>query len=424
MVKKVFDISPPKKLEKKKVERFIPEKKPEFKISPPRSRMGKKLILIPLVLVIVGVIAYFSLSRAEIEICPETEIKIFETRLTVDKNITNIDFSAGSIPGVVFEETKTFPQEFPSSGEKSTEKRAEGVIRIFNDYQNDQILVAQTRFQAPLEKFKPSLEEDEEPWFKTVERVVVPAKGYIDVRVVADAPGEKYNIEPSTFSVPGLAGTPQYTLVYGKSSEAMSGGSEKDVFEVTQEDLEGAEKVLIEKATEETKNTLKGKVPEEFVTLEEGFKTEILEAFSLTEAGTELEKFTFQVKARTKTLFFKEEDLENFSKEFIATEIATDKNFDQETLKIEYSPEAIDLEGGEIMLSLKLKAKIYSVVDETSLRQALAGKSLTETQFFLQNQPEVIRAEVKLWPFWVQRVPENFDKIKITIAVDPSPISE
>jgi hypothetical protein len=424
MTKKILDILPPKQLEKNKIERFIPEKKPEFKTSPSRSRPRKKLIFIPLVLVIIGIAAYFTLSRAEVEISPEIEIKNFEAILTIDKDIKDIDFLAKSIPGVVLEESRTFPQEFPSSGKKSSEEKAEGIIRVFNDYQSDQVLVAQTRFQAPLEKFKSSLEGDEEPWFKTVERVVVPAKGYIDVKVVAYAPGEKYNIEPSTFSVPGLAGTPQYTLVYGKSSEVMSGGSEKDVFEVTQEDLEEAEKILTEEAIEETKKTLKDKIPEGFVTLEEGFETEILEAFSLAKAGTESEKFIFQVKAKTQTVTFKKEDLENFSKEFITAEISDDKSFDPKTLKIEYFPETIDLEGEKITLSLKLKAKVYSAINETILKQALAGKSLTETQFFLQNQPGVIRAQVKLWPFWVKQVPEDFDKIKITIAVDPSPISE
>jgi hypothetical protein len=424
MAKKVFDISPPRKLEKKKIERFVPEKKPEFKFSPSRRWPRKKLILIPLVLIIAGIVAYFSLSRAEIEIWPETEIKSFETRLTADKDIGSVDFSANLIPGIIFEESETFPQEFPSSGKKSMEKKAEGIIRIFNDYQGDQILIAQTRFQPPLEKFQPSLEKGEEPWFKTTERVVVPAKGYIDVKVVADSPGEKYNIEPSTFSVPGLAGTSQYTLVYGKSSEAMSGGSKKEVSEVIQEDLEEAEKVLIEKATEEIKETLKAKIPAGFVTLEEDFKTEILEKFSLAQAGAELEKFIFQVKAKSRIIAFKEEDLENFSKDLITAEVPADKNFDQETLKIEYFPETIDLEAGEITFSLKLKAKIYSAIDETSLKQAMAGKSLTETQFFLQNQPEVIQAQVKLWPFWVKRVPENLDKIKIKITIDPSPISE
>lgn len=420
MVKKIFDISPPKRLEKKEVKRFYPEKKSEFKLPPSGSRLGKKIIFIPLVLIIAGIAAYFSLSRVDIEIWPETEVETFEIKLTVDKKIENLDFSSNLIPGTIFKESKSFSQEFPSSGKKLIEKKAEGVIRVFNDYHLAQVLVSQTRFQPPLEKFKPSLGQGENPWFRTIERVVVPAKSHVDVKVVADTPGEKYNIESSDFSIPGLAGTPQYTVIYGKSFEVMKGGFKKEVPEVTQEDLKEAEKILIEKAAKEMRDILRNKIPAGFVILEENLKTEILETFSLAQAGSELEKFTFQAKAETQTVSFKKEDLENFSKEFVVSKIPAGKEFDQKSLGVEYFPETVNLEEGKTVLSLNLKTKIYSAIDEISLKRGLAGKSLAETQLFLQSQPEIIRTQVKLWPFWVKRVPENLEKIEISIIVDPA----
>ena len=417
MAKKIFDISPPKELEKEEVKKPLLEKKPKLKF-----RFGfpikKSLILIPSVLIGVGIFAYFSLSRAEIEIWPETEIVTFKTKLTVDEKIENINFLDSLIPGFIFQEEKTFSQEFPSTGKKLIEKKAEGLIRVFNDSQQEQILVAQTRFQPPLEKFRSPLETGENPWFRIQERIVIPAKSYKDVKVVADAPGEKYNIEPSTFSVPGLAGTPQYTFVYGKSFESMKGGLKKEVSEVTQEDLKEAEKILKEKATREIKEAIINKIPPEFIVFKKQVLTEILETFSLARAGAELEKFTFQLKARAETISFKKEDLESFSKEFVISKIPSDKKIDQKSLKIEYLPETINLETGKIVLSLNLEAKIYSAIDETLLKQGLSGKSLTETQFFLQNQPEINQAKVKLWPFWVKRVPEELEKIKLKISID------
>jgi len=422
MAKKIFDISSPKPLTTFRKEKPLTF---ERKVAPSlflRKKLGtkRKVVwgLIPLVLIIAGIVAYFTLPRAEIEIWPETEIKTFETKLTVDKEIENINFLANLIPGVIFEEEKTFSQEFPSSGKKLIEKKAEGVIRVFNDSRQEQILVAQTRFQPPLEKFRPSLEIGENPWFRTTKKIVIPARGYKDVKVVADAPGEKYNIEPSTFSVPGLAGSPQYTFVYGKSFESMKNGLKKETPEVTQEDLKKAEKLLKEKATREIKDVLRDKIPPEFIVLEKATKTEILETFSLARAGTELEKFTFQIKAKITTLSFKKENLENFSKEFIISKIPTDKKIDQKSLKIDYLPETINLEAGKILLSLNLEAKIYSDIDKVSLKQELSGKSLAEAQFFLQNQPEINRAKVKLWPFWVKQVPQELEKIKLKISVD------
>jgi len=418
MAKKIFDILPPEELKKKKVKEFPLEKELEFKLFLPKTRLEKSLILIPLVLIITGAVFYFTLSRAEIEIWPETELKTFETKLTVDKGIENINFLANLIPGISFEEEKIFSQEFPSSGKKLIEKKAEGVIRVFNDSQQGQILVAQTRFQPPLEKFRPSLETGENPWFRTRERIVIPAKGYKDVKVVADAPGEKYNIEPSTFSVPGLAGSPQYTFIYGKSFESMKEGLKKETPEVTQEDLKKAEELLKEKAAREIKDALKDKIPSEFIVLEGASKTEILETFSLDRAGAELEKFTYQVKVHSLTLVFKTEDLKNFVNALLSSEIPTGKIIHQESLKINYSLGNVDLAQGILSLSTDIETKIYSDIEEVSLKRALERKSLAEAKIFLENQPQITKAQIRPWPFWVEKIPATSKQIKITLNVD------
>jgi hypothetical protein len=152
--------------------------------------------------------------------------------------------------------------------------------------------------------------------------------------------------------------------------------------------------------------------------LEKAIKTEILEITPLARAGAELEKFTFQVKTKATILSFKKEDLENFSKEFIISKIAADKKIDKKSLKIEYLPEIINLETGKIVLSLKMESKIYSDIDEVSLKKGLSGKSLAESQFFLQNQPGIDRVKIILWPFWVKEIPENLEKINIKEIID------
>jgi len=411
MAKKVVDIFSP---------RFspgpTPSQKKKGKPFPLRRKASWRLVL--LVLIIIGIFAYFTLPRAEIEIWPETEIVTFEAKSKADTKVENIDLLAKLIPGISFEKEKTLSREFPSTGRKLIEERAEGIIRVFNHSPREQILIARTRFQPPLRKFQPPLEEGETPWFRTTERIVIPPRGYVDVRVVADVPGEKYNIESSIFVVPGLAGTPQYTLVYGKSFESMKGGLRKEVTVVTQEDLEKAERVLKEKARKETKRALENKIPPEFIFLSEATKAEILELFSLAQAGSELEEFIFQVRAKATTISFRKEDLENFAKEFIIFKIPADKRIDRESLRITYSPKDIDFEAGKILLSFNLEARIYSDIDKLSLKQKLFGKSLVEAQSFLQNQPDIKRAEVKLWPFWVRQVPRPLEKIRLEITLD------
>ncbi len=424
MEKKVIDIIPPRK--KKEIIEKIPSakgpsfkfEKPGLKITTPKFPFKKGLLIIPLILIIIGIIAGLNLAKAEIKIEPKTDTLTFKTKVTIDKSAETTNFLDKVIPGKVFQTEKTVSGEFTSSGEISKAEKAEGLIRIYNNYNTLQVLVATTRFQAPLEKFQPSLEEGENPWFRTTERVAIPAKGYQDVKVIADSPGEKYNIEPSTFSVPGLAGTPQYTFIYGKSLAPMKGGALEKTPQVNQEDLDKAKEELTARAKDECSESLKNKIPAGFDFLKEALEIKIIEASSSAKSGAELERFNYQVKAEAQTPAFKVEDLKNFANEFILSQIPENKIIHQESLKVNCSLADANLEAGKIIISLDLEVKIYSKIEETFLKRALAKKSVTEGRLFLEEQPEINEVQIKLSPFWVKEIPEAAEKIKINLRID------
>lgn len=419
MPQKIFDILPPKP-----PTTFREEKKPlvSKKVSLPKSfekkRWRKWWGVIPLALILIGAFCYFTLSKAEIEIWPETELLTFEGKATIGREVDSVDILKKVIPGKIISAEKTVSGEFQSSGKILKEKKAEGTIRIYNNYYLAQTLVANTRFQPPLEKFQPPLEKGENPWFLISEKITIPSKSYKDAKVIAANPGEKYNIPPSKFSIPGLAGTAQYALVYGESFEPMKGGYKSEVPQVTQEDLKEAQKTLEERALRDSEAALKEKISPEIVLLEGAQVSEILETFSLARPKEELEKFSFQVKAKSEALVFNTRDMENFVRDFILSQIADGKKFHQESLKTNYFPETIDLKAGKIFLSLKAEAKIYSDIDESNLKKNLSGKSLAEVKIFLENQPKITKAQVRFWPFWVKKVPQDIEKIDIRLRID------
>jgi len=347
-----------------------------------------------------------------------TEIKTFETKLTVANTAAKTDISNKIIPGEIFETEKLITEEFSSSGRALKEKKAEGVIRVYNNYSTlAQTLVVTTRFVSADGKL-----------FRSTEKVTIPGGKYeggklvasfVDIKVAADQAGPEYNIGPSTFSIPGFAGTDRYTKIYGKSFQDMTGGLKEEVPQVSQEDLEGAKKVLQERALKESETSLKEKISPEFILLEKAIDSEILETFSLARPKDELEKFKFQVKARSLALVFKKEDLEKFVRDFILSQIGETKKFSEKSLKLNYLPETIDLKLGKITLSLKLDTKIYSDIDQSNLKKALLGKSLAETKLFLENQPQITKVEVKSWPFpWIKNVPKDVEKIEIKLMLD------
>lgn len=426
MVKKVFDILPPEEIrqpaeKKEKKEVFLAEKRkwtlPKVSLPSFEDVTFKKPAIFFLVLILIGIFSYFALPKAEIVIQPETEISTFEAELTIDEKLSVADFPSSIIPGEFFEVEKQVSEEFSSSGITFKEEKAEGTIRVYNAYStSSQVLVATTRFVSTEGKL-----------FRSIERVTIPGghyeggklvSGFLDIRVRADQPGEEFNIESSTFSIPGFVGTPRYTYFYGKSFQPMLGGLKKEVPKVTQEDLDQAKNILIKRAEKEGEISLNEKISSEFILLEEAREQEILELFSSAQAEETGEKFIFRVKTRFLVLAFKEKLLEDFVEQFISFRIPAGKKVYRKDLKISYTSQSVDLKLGKIILSLTATAKIYSDIDENNLKKALAGKSQNETQLYLENHPQIIKAVIKFWPFWVKKVPQKEEKIKIELRID------
>lgn len=418
MPKKFFDILPPKKI---KIETKTEEKEKKVNFQKTKQKIFpfiiKKLIFVFLIFVLFFGLYYRFLS-VKIEIWPKTEVLTYKTKIEATDKIEEIKLETKVIPGKIFKIEKTITGEFPATGEIVKSEKATGTIRVYNDSQITQVLVANTRFQPPLEKFQPPLEEKENPWFRSLEKITIPPKSYVDVKVIAENPGEKYNIEPTTFSIPGLRGTPQYTFVYGKSFEPMKGGLLKKIAQVKTEDLEKAKNEISKRVIEETKSSLKKEISPEYYFFEEAIRSEILETLPLAKAGMETEKFNYQAKGSSQTIIFKKEDLRNFIVQFINSQLPPEKKLKEKNLKINLYFESLNLEAGKITFSVDIEAEVYPEIDFLVLKKKLSGKTLKESKNILEQSPQIARSEIKVFPFWLKRVPENFNKIHIKLIVD------
>lgn len=360
----------------------------------PKKKNFNFILLILILLFGAFSYAYFTLPKARIEIWPKTEKLSFETELKIDEKI-----------GKILETEEIISQEFLATEKFLKENKAEGTIRIYNDYSAEpQTLVPRTRFISA-----------DGQLFRTPERVIIPGRqqeggrwipGTVDVRVIADQPGEKFNIKPTAFVIPGFLGLARYHKIYGRSYQPMTGGIIEEVVRVGEEDLKKAENILQGKTTDACFAALKNKIPQDFNFLKEAVKVEVLEKIQDVKAGTEVEKFNFGIKVNCKVLAFKTKDIEDFVNNFIEKQIPENKIVVPKSL-------IIDKFFKEQALDLKISFGIYSAVDKDYLRRRLIGKSLIEVQDFFKNLPQINRAYVNFWPFWVESVPKNLDRIKI-----------
>lgn len=360
----------------------------------------------------------FLLARTEIQIWPETQTLGSKEKITVNTAPSTVSVSAKSIPGKIFEEEKTVSQEFLATGKVTKGEKAQGKIVVYNNYSTAaQVLVANTRFISSDGKL-----------FRTVEKVTIPGgtlsggklqPGSLEIKVVADQAGEDYNIGATTFSIPGFVGTPKYTAFYGKSFEKMTGGSIGEVPQVTKEDLDKAKKALTDRVLEEGEASLKVKIPSDYILLDGAITSEIISATSSAIVGKESKNFTYQAKAKLKAVVFKESDFKNFLMEIAVSKKPDGQKIQEESLKSgSITVDSIDINAGKISLSFDMSAKTYSDINEEQLREALNGKPIEEAQQIMSNQEGIVKAQIKSWPFWISRMPEDAEEVKIELILD------
>jgi hypothetical protein len=424
---RVFDILPPQKKQSElRVQKAEAKEDKQKKQEPPKIHQTEKkqfplwkkfFVLLIIFAALFVSLSQFVFNRSEIQISPKTDNFVLSDKLGVSTSKASVNVAAAVIPGKIIEEEKTVSQDFTSSGKTQEGGKATGRIRVYNNYSTSpQVLIATTRFISSEGKL-----------FRAAEKVTVPGAtsekgklqpGYADVNVIADQAGEDYNIAPTTFSIPGFLGTAKYTAFYGKSLEAMAGGFLGQGSQVTKEDLDKAGKTLVDMAKVEGKKFLKEKTSAELLYSEDAVSFEVMESSSTLQAGAKGETFNYHVKMKLKTVAFKKSDLDDFSKNLILSEYATQKSIKEGSLKDDWKVDSYDISAGKLTLGVSLSAVVYPYINQEELIAALAGKNLSEAQELVLSLPEITNVRITSWPFWANSLPQDENKIKIKVILD------
>jgi len=400
MQNKIYDIIPPKtdieiKSKKQKVQKnFFSKKK-----------------ALPLLLILILAGAYFLVdSKAEVKIWPKIRNETFNAQLVIDLS----GDSENSILGEVLRTEKTISQEFDSSEAKTIEIKAQGTVRVYNNYSvYPQSFIAKTRFMSDSGKV-----------FMCSEKITVPGKtkegdkwvpGSVDIEIVAAEPGPDYNIPASTFSIPGLKGTSLYTFFHAESSDPMEGGLISQAIQVSEKDLKEAEEILSEKSLSESRNYLIEKVPGDSLAINDLISSKVIEFIPLAQAGQKVDSFTAKTKAESSGIVFKKSDFDNFVKSILISNIENNEEVYLPSIEAEYSFLKKD-EDENIVLNLVISSLIYQKSDVDKIERHILGKEAEEAKKdILSNFSGIERVEIKITPFWKNKAPLKSEYIKTVL---------
>lgn len=227
------------------------------------SRWRRKIILSSAAILAAGgfILPTLIFPKFSIIIFPKIyTIALPALELSAETGVTAPNASARKIPAIRVEVEKTITQEYAASGTKFFRDRARGKVLLFNAFSSSpQTLVASTRLQDPSGKVFRLEKGIVIPGAEVQEGKIVPTS--ITAGVIADSPGEAYNIGPTEFRIPGFRGTPRYQGFYAKSEEKFSGGFEGEARIVLSEDLKRASENITKTLVEDLRSELEKRIP-------------------------------------------------------------------------------------------------------------------------------------------------------------------
>jgi hypothetical protein len=360
------------------------------------ERPYKKIAITFLVLaaLLVGVISYFSLSRAVIVLVPKETEKSKNFLAQVPLNATS---TATELNGNYGEKNLDIVKSFEVKNFKTEPGKARGNVTIINKHSKDQTLVATTRFLSPNNLL-----------FRLKNSVTVPAGGEVTAEIEADEMGAKYEIAPTTFTIPGLSADLQ-KIIYGVSKEAMQGGVRK-IGTLTAAEITETQKGVL--ATLDESIIKEINVDENKITL---FEKEIKDEKISAKDGDTVEKFTVTIKVRVKIVTMEKEKILAWAKNQYQKSIEQNEEIKNFNLgAVTYALEAVTPTLAQIRVALSaFTLGAPNLLDFN--KQKLYGLDAKGVRFYLTQFENIKDAEIMFSPFWVKTVPSLADHIEIRI---------
>jgi hypothetical protein len=404
--------------EEEKIDAVKKEKIIRQGIKIPKLFSLKKLISLIALLGIVSISFVYAFNvKLSIKLTPVKEDFLIEEKALIEKSaqasdIENFKLSSKSI------EVETIKSElYQSTGNKISETKATGIIRVYNNYsETPQALVITTRFLSSDGKL-----------FRTTKKVSIPGAEYIngkltpnyaEVTVEAAEAGEEYNIEPSTFSIPGFAGTSKYTGFYGKSLNKMTGGSRKAIKFVSKTDISKAKDNLEKLVFEEGLKDLQAQVPDGYEIIKGSLEQEIIKDLPNANEGLEADNFSLKLKAKSKALVVSKEELNDLGKRLAISRLSQDKEINPSSLAVNYGISDFDLDKEKIEINLEIKGESYGKINTENLFEQIKAQKISSLQEILNEKNNFTGIKFEKSPFWLSRVPLDKGKVKIEINLD------
>ena len=389
----------------------------QTEVNIPKKSEGKaKKIIIPFFVfcfLAFGVVAaYLLVPSVEIAIKPNVLKDKIDISVQASADIDSDGVSKVSLRKI--EKTEEFSLTHEVTGRsESSGKKASGKLVIYNEFSSSaQTLAATTRLESSNGKI-----------FRITKNIVVPGTtivggsaqpGAIEVDVVADQPGDDYNIEPDKFTIPGFSGSPKFNKFYAKSSEAFSGGSldgNDGEAVVSQKDLDDAKTKAEAALNEKIKESTKSEIQSDEVVLPDMQNITIEKSVSDAKIGDITNSLSYNVSAKFIVFVFSQKDVEKI----ILNSHQDTENASESVSKIEYGGINVDFEKLTAEMKILAEVAIIPEIDTEKIKKEILGKDMDQLSDILSKYSYIKNADAHFSPSFMSHVPQFSQRVIVTV---------
>lgn len=260
--------------------------------------------------------------------------------------------------------------------------------------------------------------------FTTVAEVQVPAAsgetpGQATVEIVAAAPGSGSNVAQGAFT----GRFEEYEVYFSNRAAAIEGGTDRQILEVTQEDIDTLEQTLTDRLQTITADAWATQTPAGQTLVRQSVTPE--EPDYAIEQGvgevSEIVSLTGTVQATG--LVYAQEDIDaQLSQQFqdvLNPSVPAGYGLLANTIQLGEA-EVVSENPTAVIFRQTATATTQAIFDETArnnLLEMLAGKDYDEAKAIVEGSPEFASATMERSPsFWPERMPQTAERIELEIA--------
>ncbi len=300
-------------------------------------------------------------------------------------------------------------------------KKASGEVTIYNDYSKKPLIMKSGIFISdPSGKTYTLNDTIEVPGFtKDGDKKSVP--GSIDAKVTAFLAGESYNNTSTDFYFNDFKNdSARYKYIYAKSKGEINGGFSGFVYIVNDADKKILEDRIKTEFKKEMIKKMKAQVPDGYILYEDSIFFDY--KFDDNTLQSKNQQAKIVVNGTIKAPILKKKNLDTFMlKKYVPNK--TDEEYQNiefknvENLVFNYNPNISTISKDTEVLDFQLTGDTEAIwhPNRDMIKNNTLGKTIDESLYMFQANESIGSASVRIFPFWLKKIPLDSKKVKIIV---------